>query len=511
MPENISDKRRVAKNTILLYVRMILVIIVGLYTSRVVLDTLGVSDYGVYNVVGGVVAMLAFFNSALTAASQRFISYELGIGDTERLKKIFCTSVFTHATLAGVVFIIAETAGLWFVNTHLNIEPDRMTAANWVYQCSIFTFVLTILSVPYNSCIVAHEHMQAFAYVSIIEVVLKLLIVYLLFIINGDRLIVYSILVFLVALFIRITYGIYCKKHFQECTYKLIIDKQLFKEMFSFAGWSVVGNLGFSFKDQVSNIILNIFFGTLVNAARGVALQVNGIISNFSNNFMMAMNPQITKLYASGDIKSSIDFVYTGSRYSFFLLLIIAVPVIINIDYLLGLWLVSVPEYTSEFLTLALIAALINSMSISLVTALQATGNIKVFQITICIVMLCELPLAYLILKLGGQPYMAMYPTIAVTFIGLFARFIILKKMVPEYDFGYFAFRIVGKNLLIGAVCLIISGYIHNLFKINFMFFVLTSVISCGITILLVYSLGMSNSERQQAQNKLYNLLRIRR
>ena len=305
-----ESNKRIAKNTLLLYFRMLLIIIVGLYTSRVVLNTLGVSDYGIYNVVGGIVAMLAFLNSAMVAASQRFISFELGTGNIERLKKVFCTSVSIHIVLAGIIFLIAETIGLWFVNTHLNISIERMEAANWVYQCSILTLLLTVVSVPYNSCIVAHEHMKAFAYVSIVEAVLKLLIVYLLLLGNFDKLILYSILVVAVALIIRIIYGIYCKQHFEECTYRFVFDKQLFKEMFAFAGWSVIGNLGFSFKDQGSNIILNLFFGTTVNAARGIALQVNGIISNFSNNFTRSLTPQNTTKYSVGDVVSSVKFVF---------------------------------------------------------------------------------------------------------------------------------------------------------------------------------------------------------
>ena len=498
-----SSNKRIAKNTLLLYFRMLLTIVVGLYTSRVVLNTLGVSDYGVYNVVGGIVAMLSFLNSALTAASQRFIAFELGRGDISKLKKIFCTSVTIHATLAMIIFVIAETVGLWFVNTHLNIDANRMVAANWVYQFSIFTFMLTILSVPYNSCIVAHEHMNAFAYISILEVTLKLFIVYLLLVINYDKLIVYGILVFAVALVVRLTYGIYCKRHFEECTYHFNFDKRLFKEMFLFAGWSVVGNLGFSFKDQAANVILNLFFGTVVNAARGVALQVNGIIAGFSTNFMMALNPQITKQYASGDIESSMKLVYSGSRFSFFLLAFIAIPVMINLDYLLKLWLGTVPEYTSDFLFLALVAALINSMSQPLVTALQATGKIKVFQISICIVMLCELPLAYIILHFGGKPYMAMYPTVFVVFIGLLARFIILKQLVPAYKLRYFAFSIVGKNILLGTFCFIVARYVHKSFPANFGTFILTSAISCLIVILVVYAFGITKNERMKINNKV--------
>lgn len=498
-----ENNKRIAKNTLLLYFRMLLTIVVGLYTSRVVLNTLGVSDYGVYNVVGGIVAMLSFLNSALTAASQRFIAFELGRRDLSRLRKIFCTSVTIHATLAIIIFIIAETVGLWFINTHLNIEVDRLVAANWVYQFSIFTFMLTVLSVPYNSCIVAHEHMNAFAYISILEVALKLLIVYLLLVISYDKLITYGILVFAVALVVRLTYGVYCKRHFDECTYHFILDKKLFKEMFSFAGWSVVGNLSFSFKDQAANVILNLFFGTVVNAARGVALQVNGIIAGFSTNFMMALNPQITKQYASGDIKGSMKLVYAGSRFSFFLLAFIAIPVMINLDYLLKLWLGIVPKYTSDFLFLALVAALINSMAQPLVTALQATGKIKVFQISICIVMLCELPVAYIILHFGGQPYMAMYPTVLVVFVGLFTRFIVLKQQVPAYKLRYFAFSIVGKNILLGTFCFMAAYYVHKALPVNFGTFILTSVVSCVIVALVVYTLGITQNERIKINNKI--------
>ena len=354
---NNENNKRIAKNTLLLYVRMLFTIIVGLYTSRIVLNTLGVNDYGLYNVVGGIVSMLGFLNSAMTAASQRFISFELGKQNKQKLEEVFSTSVTIHIIIACIIFITAETIGLWFLNTHMNIATSRMTAANWVYQCSIFTFMISVISVPYNACIVAHEHMKTFAYISIIEVSLKLAIVYLLLILSFDKLIIYAVLLLCVSLIIRMIYGIYCKKKFEECTYRFHFNKKLFLEMFSFAGWSIIGNLGFSLKDQGSNVVLNLFCGTAINAARGVALQVNGIISNFSNNFLMALNPQITKQYATGDIPKSIQLVYAGCRYSFYLLSIISIPVMVNLDYILSLWLGIVPPYTKEFLFLTLITA----------------------------------------------------------------------------------------------------------------------------------------------------------
>lgn len=506
---NNENNKRIAKNTLLLYVRMLFTIIVGLYTSRVVLNTLGVNDYGLYNVVGGIVAMLGFLNSAMTAASQRFISFELGKQNKQKLEEVFSTSVTIHIIIACIIFITAETVGLWFLNTHMNIATDRMTAANWVYQCSIFTFMISVISVPYNACIVAHEHMKTFAYISIIEVSLKLAIVYLLLILSFDKLIIYAVLVLCVSLMIRMIYGIYCKKKFEECTYRFHFNKKLFLEMFSFAGWSIIGNLGFSLKDQGSNVVLNLFCGTAINAARGVALQVNGIISNFSNNFLMALNPQITKQYATGDIPKSIQLVYAGCRYSFYLLSIISIPVMINLDYILSLWLGIVPPYTKEFLFLTLITALINSMSGSLVTAMQATGRIRNFQIVICIIMMCELPMTYITLKMGYKPYWAVIPSIIVITLGLIARFLLLKQLVKSYSIHYFMLHIVLRNIAIAAGCLILSLYISQYWEGNdFISFIFTSLIAFIITILGIYLGGMTSQERLFISSKIKIILR---
>lgn len=503
MSNTTENNKRIAKNTLLLYFRMLFTIIIGLYTSRIVLQTLGVNDYGIYNVVGGIVAMMSFLNAAMTQASQRFIAFELGRQNIQKLKEVFGTSVSIHLVISSIIFIIAETIGLWFLNTHMNIENERMVAANWVYQCSIFTFICTIISVPYNACIVAHEKMKAFAYISILETFLKLIIVYLLLIVKTDKLIAYAILLASVSLIIRIVYGIYCKKQFTECTYHFLFKRSLFKKMFSFACWSLIGSLGFSSKDQAANIILNLFCGTAINAARGVALQVNGIISNFSNNFIMALNPQITKQYAGGNITESIQLVYTGCRYSFYLLAIITIPIMINIDYLLHLWLSTVPIYTSQFLQLALVSALIASMASPLVTAIQATGNIKAFQLSICIIMLFELPLTYLTLKLKYEPYMVMMPTIFVTLIGLLARIYLLKRLIKLYSLRFFTINIVLKNICIACICYFISKYIHNCFTINFINFIITSLISFIITSVGIISFGISSKERIFLYNRI--------
>lgn len=483
---------------------MFISIIIGLYTSRVILEILGVNDYGIYNVVGGIVAMFSFLSSAMTAASQRFISFELGARNFEKLKKVFSTSIEIHLAIAFIIFLLAESIGLWFINTKLNISLDRMVAANWVYQSAVLSFMLTVVSVPYNACIVAHEHMQSFAYISIFEVVLKLVIVLSLTIIPYDKLITYSVLVLVVALIIRVIYGLYCKRHFSECSFYWTYDKKLFREMFDFAGWSLIGNLGFVIKDQGSNIVLNLFSGTALNAARGVAIQVNGIVSSFSSNFIMALNPQITKQYASGNIDQSISLVYAGCRFSCFLLSIITVPILINIDYILSLWLgTNVPSYTSDFLFYSLWSSIIASMATPIVNALQATGKIRTFQIIIFLIMICEMPLAYIILSLGFEPYYIMFATLFVTFVGLIARFILLKQQVNKYSISYFIFNVLIKNLILIIISFGIALIIKNNLPQNFIFLIITSLIAVVITISIIYTFGITKTERAIVNDKL--------
>lgn len=502
-----SNSKRIAKNTLLLYFRMFITMAVSLYTSRIVLNVLGVSDYGIYNIVGGIITIASFLNSAMVAASQRFISFELGKGDIKKLNNVFCTSVNIHLIIALIIVIIGETIGLWFVNSQLNIPENRMIAANWVYQFSILTFIFTIISVPYNSCIVAHEHMKVYAYISIFEVIMKLVIVYALLISPFDHLILYSILLSFVSIVIRCIYSIYCNKHFQECKYRMIFDKSLTLKMFSFAGWSVFGNMGFTFKDQISNIILNIFFGTTINAARGIGIQVSNLINTFSTNFTMALNPQITKQYAVGNIYESRKLVFTGARLTFFLLSIISIPIIINIDHILKIWLGIVPEYTSAFMILSIMTCLLYSLSSSITTAIQATGNVKVFQIGISIIMLSELPVDYLLMKLGCKPYCIMFPTVVTYFIAIFFRYSVLKRVVPYYKFKPYLFDVVFRCLLVFTISIIISIFIRYRFNDTFIDLILTSLISFLITGIIIFYGGLKKNEQYTILNKIKLML----
>jgi len=500
------NKSRIAKNTLLLYFRLLLTIAVGLFTSRVVLDKLGVDDFGIYNVVGGIVSMLSFLNSAMIVASQRFLSYELGRADEDNLKKVFNTSVLIHLLIAGIIFVLAETIGLWFVNHYLNIDESRIFAANIVYQSSIGIFILTILAVPFNSCVIAHEKMNMFAYLSIVEYLLKLGICFLISVTFFDRLIVYGVLLLGVSIIVSSTYVIYCRKHFAESKLTLKYDKEMFKEMFSFAGWNLFGNIGSSFKDQVINIILNIFCGTRVNAARGIAVQVNGIINTFASNIAMAINPQITKQYAAGNIDQSKGLVFACARYSFYLLTLIAVPFILNIDQLLDLWLVEVPEYTSQFLLIAIFVSMIYTLTGSVSTAIQATGKVKTFQIGVCIIMVAEIPLTYLLLKMGYSPVIAIYPTLITNTLSLVYRYILIHKYLVAYGWKEYVFGILFRALFVFTISFAISFLTRQCLPNN-PIGTLTSIIQSILTVaLVVITIGITPKER----DNIYSVIKKR-
>lgn len=503
-----ADKKLIAKNTFVLYIRMFLLMGIGLYTSRVILQTLGVSDYGVYNVVGGVVSMLGFLSASLASASQRFISFELGKDNQNEINKVFSTSIIVHFALAVVLVIILESVGVWFLNSKLNIDSTRMTAANWVFQCSIASMFISIISVPYNALIIAHEKMSAFAYISIIEGCLKLGIVFLLNVIPGDKLINYAILVAIVSVIIRVCYSTYCRIEINSVKFNFIIDRDLFKQMFSFTGWSVVGNLGFTTKDQLSNIILNLFYGTTVNAARGVAAQVNGAITQFSQAIGTAINPQITKQYAAGNIKESSELVYLGIRLKFYLLILVSVPVIVNVDWILKTWLGTVPDYSNKFLILILFSTLFHALSGSLSTAIQATGKMRNFTIGVCVILLSELPIAYILLKMGNPPYYALFPTVLVQFVASMYRFYVLKSEVPSYKWSDYIFKVCLRCIAIFLISLVVNQIIDSLFPDNFLNVIIVTVISFFVSIALIFLLGLNNNERMALRKRVYQAIK---
>lgn len=497
MKESLSSNKTIAKNTVLLYARMLVTMLVGLYTSRVVLRVLGVSDYGVYNVVGGFVAMLSYLKTAFVGGTQRFTAFALGQDDIPKLKSVFNNSIIIFILLSLLIVLVAESFGLWFVNNKLTIDENRMLAANWVYQCSLISLVFTLLSVTYNASIIAHEHMQIYAYVCIVETFLKLGIVFLLVLAPYDKLIFYSILNMLISCVVFLFYRYYCRQHFQECRYCISFDKGLFREMFSYSGWHLVGNLGFTFKDQFSNIILNIFLGTSINAARGLAGQVNGAITSFSDNLMMAITPPITKEYAAGNIDKSQKLVYAGSRYSTYLMALVAIPLILNIDFILDLWLDEVPPFTSELAVITLVASMFYAMSKTTSVGIQATGKIRAFQIGVAIIMLLELPVAYWILKQGYSPIWAVVPSIVTNIIGFFFRVYILKKLVPSYSIRSFITSVFIRCILVVALCYFVGYAINSLYTINLWTCLMSSIIFVILSGLIMFFFGINKEEKE--------------
>ena len=430
MSVNSENNKRIAKNTLALYARMLFTMAVSLYTSRVVLNTLGVEDYGLYNVVGGFVAMFSFFNAAMASATQRYMNFELGRGDTERLHKVFCTSVNIHALISALVLVLSETVGLWFVHTQLSIPPDRFGAALWVYHASVLASVVMVMSIPYNAAIIAHERMGAFAYISVLEVTLKLLIVYLLVVADIDKLKLYAVLMLLVQVLIRIIYGRYSGRHFAETKYRRIWDGPLFREMTGFAGWNLFGNIAAVAFTQGLNVLLNMFFGPTVNAARGIAVQVQNAIKGFCVNFQTALNPQITKSYASGDTAYMHSLVFTSSKFSYYLLLMLSLPVMLETPLILQWWLGAVPGHTVAFVRYILVISMVDSLANPLIQAASATGRIRRYQAVVGTLLIMILPLAYAALKLGAPPEGVFVVQLAVFCVAQLSRVLMLRPLV---------------------------------------------------------------------------------
>lgn len=502
MSDTSENNKRIAKNTLLLYFRMLLTMAISLYTSRIVLYVLGVEDFGIYNVVGGVVAMFSVISGSLSAAISRFITYELGKGDKEKLVRIFSSSVTIQLGLGLIILILAEIIGVWFLNVKMSIPENRMYAANWVFQLSILTFIINLISVPYNAAIIAHEKMSAFAYISILEVVAKLIIVYILLLSPIDKLIFYAILMASVALIIRFVYGFYCKRHFEECTYHFIFDKELLKKMFGFAGWNFIGASSAVLRDQGGNIVINLFCCPTVNAARGIAYQVNNAISGFVNNFMTALNPQITKSYATGDKEYMMTLIYQGARLSFYILLILSLPVIVNAHYILTLWLKIVPEHTTLFVQLVLIFAMSESISSPLITAMLATGKIRNYQIVVGGLQMMNLPISYVLLRYGCIPETVLIVAICISQCCLAARLYMLRGMIGLSVRKYMSkvYLNVFSVTILSAIIPCVSSYYLNETFINFIIICTISVI-CTFTV--IYFIGCNRKERQFILSKI--------
>lgn len=479
---------------------------VTLYTSRVILQSLGLDDYGIYNVIGGIITMFSFISSTLSTASQRYITFELGKGSSGNMSKIFSICLLLHLALALIVAFIAEPLGLWFIYHKLLIPVERLTAAVWVYQFTILSMIFMFLSVPFNALIVAHEKMNAFAAISIVDATMRLLVAYAIMLCTSDKLIIYALLVFVTQLSVQACYMLYCYRHFPESHYKYHWDKALVAEMGNFASWSVFGNLAYVTYTQGLNLLLGTFFLPAVNAARGVAVQVQSAVNHFVTSFQTAINPQITKNYATGNLPEMISLVFRSSRFSFYLLMIMTIPVILESEIILKLWLKTVPDYTVIFIRIILLTAWINSIANPLIISVKATGNIKRYESTVGTLMLLILPISYLFLKLGFPPVTVFVVHLCMECIAMACRILITRSLI-HFSLRKYAKDVLLRILSVGTVAMMLPGILSMYIEPSVSRFFIICILSVVCSVLSIMLLGLTSGERKFVIAKIKSIV----
>lgn len=504
------DKARIAKNTFFLYSRMLILMGISLFTVKIVLKALGAVDYGIYNVVGGVVFLFSFVYSTFTNAAQRFFSYEIGNKNADKLKKIFSLHIILFLWLSLGIVLLAETIGIWFINTQLVIPAERLCAANWVFQFSIFAFILQLLSVPYNALIISHEKMHAFAYISIVEGGCKFLVAILLLHSGGDKLIIYSILMFVISVIITFSYYIYCRMKFKESNYSFYWNKEQAFKIVTFSGWHFLGSVSSIFKGQGINILLNMFFNPVVNAARAIAFQVDGAIMSLSNNFFLATRPQVYMLYGAGKVHEMNDLIIQSTRYCFYLLLFFAMPLFLEASYILHLWLENVPDYTVLFLQLVIVCSLVDSTNSPAIACALATNKIRTFELVQGGLTIMNLPISYIFLKQGCTPQVTLYVSLFISLLILVIRTIVLNKLTGLSIIKYF--RAVAGMFIVAALSFIFP-FIVKLFSSDgsIVSFLLVGGSSCISFIICVWNLGLSKAERYKIGASIKSRINKRR
>lgn len=495
MQEQNTNSKRIVKNTIVLYIRMIVVMFITLYSSRIVLQALGIDDFGLYNVIGGVVALLGFLKTSLTSSTQRFLSYEIGTGNEVKLKVVFNNSMTAHLLISLIIVLLAETVGLWFLNAKINIPVGRELAANVIYQLSIFSTVVSMITVPYNAVVISHEKMTYFAIVGVIEAVLKLGLALLLLVLFSDRLILYGIFMALITIIVLIAYWGYSRYKFVEARFRLSYDKKLFKEIFSFSGWTILGQMAVVGVNCGTNILVNMFYSVAVNAAMGIAQQVNGAITGLTSNFQTAFQPQITKSYAAKDYTYLTTLINYSSKISFFLLFIATLPIMLNIDYILNIWLTTVPEYTSSFCILFLIASIFNAFSTPLWISVFATGKIKNYQIAVSAVFFSDLVFVYILFSLGFSPVTCMIVKVIINFIVIFVRLQFASNNVSGFNaINYLRFALIPCIYTALLTMVLISPFIY--YSTTLIHKIGATFLAIVVSIASAYYIGLKKEER---------------
>lgn len=496
MSTHVSDNRRIAKNTLLLYFRQILVIVLSLYTVRVVLAALGVEDYGIYNVVGGFVAMFNILSGAFSVAISRFITFEKGQGKSKLfMQKLYSSSVIIQIGMGIFIVLLLITFGVWFVRHQLVIPQNRLDAAVYVLLFSTVSFFVNLLSVPYNALIIAHEQMRAFAYIGIVDAMLKLLVAFSLIVLPTDKLVMYGFCMVVVSCITCLFYFFYCKRHFEECCFILEFDKKLLSRMFAFSGWAFLGNGSFVMKEQGVNILLNMFCGPAVNAARAITTQVTTAVTMFVSNFMQAVNPQITKSFSSGNLENMRRLIFNSSRFSFFLLLLLGLPLMKNTNYILSLWLVSVPEYACLFIQLLLVFCFMDCLVQPLMTGLLAEGNIRTYEIALVVLNMGNVILSYFALKRGFTPGSVYIVSILIE-VGIMWVRVYLSSKAYGLSVRTYCMEVCGKSIAIAAIAGGITYWISLPLENSFWNCAITSLLTVLVTVIVIWIIALSKYER---------------
>ncbi|HGS4830250.1 TPA: lipopolysaccharide biosynthesis protein [Vibrio cholerae] len=498
---------RIVKNSAVLYLRLLITIVLGIFTTRIVINALGIDDYGIYGVVAGLITMFGFMNAAMSSSTQRYLSFDLGLKDSIKLQQTFTTSVNIHLLIGVVTFLLAEVIGLRAVNHLLDIPVDRIRAANTVFQFSLVTFFFGIIQVPYQAVTIAYERMNAYAYISIIDVLLKLIAAYLLTTATIDKLILYSQLLALISVVSFITYVSYVRIQCKEIKYLKYFDEKYYKEILSFSGWNLFGNIAAVARSQGINVLINIFFGVALNAAYGVSMMIQGVLTQFAASIQQAINPQIIKSYAQGELERTERLMHLSSKYSFFVMLLLIAPLYLNLDYVLDLWLGVIPDYSANFIRYLFVFILIEVLSNSLMIGLQATGKIKKYHITVGFIVFLNFPLTYLIYTVYKEPEMAFLVLICTSCISLYARLFFVKNQL-----GYSIINFTKKVLLHVVVILVLSFpllYLNQVDGFTNLFKVFTDSIICSFYLMLtIYLFGLNKEERLFIKNTLRKILK---
>lgn len=491
-----TDNQRIAKNTLILGLRMLFTMGVSLYTSRVILDVLGVDDYGLYSVIGGIVVLLTIVSNSMRSATQRFITFELGQGSAKQVSDAFSMCMIAHFIIGIIVIVLGESVGLWYVQTRLNIPEGREAAAMYVYQFSLLTTIVSLIRSPYEASVIAHEKMSFFAYMSIVEVCLKLAIVYILTISQWDKLVFYAILVLLTSLVIFFFYRLFCRKLFDTCNFRFIIKKDYFYKLFSFLGWNLLGASATLGTTQAGNLIINHFLGVAINAAYGVANHVQGAINAFVSNFQVAFTPQIVKLYAQNRLPEFYKLSNGSALLSYYILFLISFPLLVNIDYVLGVWLVDVPMYAGTFCSLLIIYSLIDAIQAPFWIGINASGDIKVYEIWLSALLILNIPFSYFALRWGWEPYWVVVIRVLLNFITAICRCVHVKIQL-DFPIKEYLLNVVLRVLLVTAASIFVWFLIpHEHLYSTFGGFIIVYIVSVTVIGVFIFLFGLGKSER---------------